>query len=380
MNREAHPLNSIALLATGDEIIDGDILNSNAQEIALRLVSHGMQVGMHLTVGDNLTEMRTAISFLLQHHRALIITGGLGPTTDDLTRYALAEVLNRELAFDESTWQRIVDRLNKLGYHAPPENNRQQALFPEHAVIIPNTHGTAAGCMLKEGEHFIFMLPGPPFECLPMIDKVILPALKIAAFEQVQYHAKWLLFNVSEGQVAEEFEELTKRFDCTTGYRVCYPYLEIKLHSKNENDFNHLVPLIEKTFFSHMIEDGKHTAVELLKKKLLTLEYPLTILDSATGGSLEATLKTPENYTKLYFHSDKNQTEMISDHTVRITGLKDFWEHKSANHTTLEIIYTNQNIIKPTKFTIPFRSNRVKLYAVEFICQKIFQYLNEAAN
>lgn len=376
MNRTTHPQNSIALLATGDEIINGDILNSNAQEIAQRLVSHGMQVGMHLTVSDNLADMRAAISFLLQHHRALIITGGLGPTSDDLTRYALAEVLNRELIFDESTWQRIIDRLDKLGYHTPPENNRQQALFPEQAIIIPNTHGTAAGCMLKDDEHFIFMLPGPPFECFPMVDKVVLPALKIAAFEQLDYHAKWLLFNVSEGQIAEELEELTKRFDCTTGYRVCYPYLEIKLHSRNEKDFNHLMPLIEKTFSSHMIEDGKKTAVELLKKKLLTIESPLTIMDSATGGSLEASLKTPENHTKLHFCSDKIKTE-TADRTIRITGLKDFWENKSVNHTTLEIIYMHQNIIKPTKFTIPFRSNRVKLYAVEFICQKIYQYLNE---
>ena len=146
MNRNTHLLHSVALLATGDEIINGDILNSNAQEIAQKLVEHGIQVGMHLTVGDNSAEIRAAISFLLQHHRALIITGGLGPTTDDLTRYALAEVLNRELLFDEPTWQRIVDPLNKLGYTVPPENNRQQALFPEHAVIIPNVHGTAAGC------------------------------------------------------------------------------------------------------------------------------------------------------------------------------------------------------------------------------------------
>ena len=82
------------------------------------------------------------------------------------------------------------------------------------------------------------------------------------------------------------------------------------------------------------------------------------------------------NHNKIYFCSDKNKVE-ITDCTIRVTGLKDFWENNSVNHTTLEIIYMQQNIIKPTKFTIPFRSNRVKLYAVEFICQKIYQYLNE---
>jgi nicotinamide-nucleotide amidase len=375
MTRETHLQNSVALLATGDEIIDGDILNTNTQEIAQQLLSQGIQVGMHLTVGDNLSAIRLAISFLLQHHRGLIITGGLGPTTDDLTRYALAEALNRELIFDEPTWERIVNRLTQLGYGTPPENNRQQALFPENAVIIPNSKGTASGCILKENEHFIFMLPGPPFECFPMMEKVVLPALKIADFQQVQYHAKWLLFNVSEGTIAEEMEELTKHFDdCTTGYRVCYPYLEIKLNSSNQEHFNDLVPTIEKAFSPYMIEDGKQTASELLKKKLLTLEHPLTIIDTATGGSLEATLKTPDNHTKLNFYSDISPVK-TSGIIVRIQGLKDFWEQHQVHHTVLEITFTNENVITPAKFTIPFRSNRVKLYAVEFISQKIFQYL-----
>jgi nicotinamide-nucleotide amidase len=376
MTRDILSKNRIALLATGDEIINGDILNTNAQDIANKLLSLGMQTGTHMTVGDNLTEIKSAIRFLLQHHRALIITGGLGPTTDDLTRYALAEALNRELIFDESTWEWIVDRLAKLGYNTPPENNRQQALFPEGAVIIPNGNGTASGCILKEEEHLIFMLPGPPLECLSMIDKVVLPALSIAEFQEVSYHANWFLFGVSEGHIAEQLEKMVKRFDCTTGYRVCYPYVEIKLHSNNESDFQTLVPLVEKELSSYMIEDGKQTASDLLKRKLLTLNQPITIIDLATGGSLEATIKTPETHTKLNFVSEiKTNTSEISEIIVQISGLDDFWEHQSVNSTTLEIIFTDQNVIKPGKFTLPNRGSRIKLYAVEFICQKIYHYL-----
>lgn len=375
MTRETTSKNRIALLATGDEIIQGDILNTNAQEIAQKLFSHGMQVGMQMTVGDHLTEIKNAIRFLLQTHRALIITGGLGPTTDDLTRYALAEALNRELIFDEATWNWIIDRFNTLGYSTPPENNRQQALFPEEAVIIPNNNGSAAGCILKEDEHLIFMLPGPPLECMPMIDKVVLPALEIANFPEVLYHAKWLLFGVSEGHIAEQLEEIIKHHDCTTGYRVCYPYVEIKLHSTNEIDFHKLVPLVEKEFSAYMIEDGKQTASELLKRKLLTLNQPLTIMDLATGGSLETTIRTRETNEKLHFVSELH-TKNASPWAVSITGLNDFWQHKQATHTVLEMTFTHHSDVKSEKFTIPYRGSRVKLYAVEFICQKIYHYLD----
>lgn len=103
----------VAILATGDEICNGDIANSNSQEIAQRLFSHGIHVGTHMTVADNLTDLETAMQFLLRNHRALIMTGGLGPTSDDLTRQALSHVLQRQLIFDEPTWQTIVARLRK---------------------------------------------------------------------------------------------------------------------------------------------------------------------------------------------------------------------------------------------------------------------------
>lgn len=172
MNRHfASTSNKIALLATGDEISNGDILNSNAQIIAQTLTKHGMRIGMHMTVVDNTPEIVQALTFLLQTHRAVIMTGGLGPTSDDLTRYALSEVVGQPLVFDEATWNAICDRFKLLGYAGePPAGNHQQALFPKGATIITNPNGTAAGCAVQYREQFIFMLPGPPFECLPMVD------------------------------------------------------------------------------------------------------------------------------------------------------------------------------------------------------------------
>lgn len=368
----------VALLATGDEICNGDVVNSNSQVIAQRLFNKGIYVGTHMTVADQLTELETAITFLLLNHKGLVITGGLGPTSDDLTRQALSHVLQRQLIFDETTWQAIIERLNRFGYQTPPESNRQQALFPEGATIIPNPNGTAAGCMVKNGEQFIFMLPGPPAECIPMVDSFVLPALKSNHFQQLKHYDKWLLFGVSEAEIAEKLDLLAQPFDCMTGYRYWYPYIEFKLHSNNQEDFATLVPLIEKAIAPYLIGDGKYTASELLKKKIVTLDFPIVICDTATGGLLESILKTPETYSRLLFNSElPNTPETLQ---IKISGLKEFWQQENnTTNSTLEITFQYNNQQSTNKTTIPFRGHRIKQYAVEFIAWQVYDYLASRA-
>jgi nicotinamide-nucleotide amidase len=370
------PLSSrlIALLATGDEICNGDILNSNSQEIAQRLFSHGMQVGTHLTVADNLADLETAMNFLLQNHQALITIGGLGPTSDDLTRQALSHVLQRPLVFDEPTWQSIVKRLDRFGIHTPPENNRQQALFPKDAVIIPNPNGTAAGCMVQEAEKFIFMLPGPPAECLPMFDNAVLSILKNNQFQQIPYYKKWLLFNISEAEIAEKLDTLAEPFECTTGYRFCYPYIECKLYSTNAKDFTALVPLIEKIIAPYIIGDAQQTASDLLKKKIPTLHFPVIISDIATGGLLESLLRIPETNSHINFSYQSHPAPEALQ--IKITGLEEFWQQKTdPTHTKLEIHLVQHHQSTENKIDLSFRGPRIKQYAVELICKHILEYL-----
>lgn len=368
MPRENHFSHAIALLATGDEIINGDILNSNAQEIAQQLFNHSCQVQTHLVVPDDINQIERAILFLLQNHSAVIITGGLGPTSDDLTRYALAKALDLQLIFDQPTWDGIVQRLQRFGYKIPPANNRQQALFPENATIIPNPNGTAAGCVLHSNEKFIFMLPGPPSECMPMIERVVIPTLVKAGFQKSLYHDKWLLFSVSEGKIAEEMDQLLKPFECVTGYRLCYPYLEFKIASTQQENFTAAIPVIEKNIAPYMIGNGKKTASVLLKNKLPELKTVLTIRDFATGGLLEATIKTPATYSYLDFGNENPQIE--------IQGLEEYWHSKTTelNQSHLKITFTDKEKKDVLETKIPFRDDRVKLYAVEFICWKILEF------
>ncbi|HSW69845.1 MAG TPA: competence/damage-inducible protein A [Gammaproteobacteria bacterium] len=362
----------IALLATGDEISNGDILNTNSQEIAHRLFKHSMRVGNHIVTSDAIADIEQAILFLLTSHNALIITGGLGPTSDDLTRYALSNAVNRSLIFDGPTWEEIVTRLKRFGYDNPPLSNQQQALFPEGANIIANTNGTAAGCMLEQENKYIFMLPGPPFECLPMFEQAVLPALKKAGFSELEYHQSWLLFGVSEGQIAEELDALVKPYGtCMTGYRLFYPYVEFKIHTYNKSDFEKLIPRIEKTIHPYILNDGQKTASEILRTQLEKLNFTLKICDLATGGLLESILKTPQTYSQLSF--------VCHAETVHVTirGLDEFWNGSDSTQTTLIIDFNWDNKQETIESIIPFRGYRVKQYAVEFVCWKILKNIKK---
>lgn len=367
MQRDERSSHLVALLATGEEIRNGDILNTNAQEIAARLFNHGIQVGMHMVTGDKIAEIEAAIHFLLSNHRALIITGGLGPTSDDLTRYALSNALNKELILNEALCNDIFNRLKSLGYEKPPETNRQQALFPESATIIENPNGTAAGCYIEENNQIIFMLPGPPIECLPMVDEIVLPILKKNDFQKILFHQKWLLFGVSEGQIAEELDAIAQPYQCMTGYRLWYPYIEFKIYSNHQDDFNELIPRIEAAIAPYIIYDGKYSASDYLKQLLTTSDLTLNIRDEATGGLLETTLKAPETI---------HAFQSAGDLQIEVKGLNEFWHKISSTKTEIEINFAYKGKTKQIKKEIPLRGMRVKIFAVEYVCRKVGQLLS----
>ena len=148
---------SIAFLATGDEIVVGDILNTNAQSMAQTLFHEQMHVTEHRIVRDDEAHITQTILSLLENNDALIITGGLGPTTDDRTRFALAKALQKPLELHEDIWQAIINHLAKrYGLTNIPISNQQQALFPSDAQILENPNGTAAGCYCRVNNKFIF--------------------------------------------------------------------------------------------------------------------------------------------------------------------------------------------------------------------------------
>jgi len=173
-------INSAEILCVGTELLMGDIVNTNAAYISGRLASMGINQYYQAVVGDNPTRLERCIKASLERCDLIIMTGGLGPTYDDLTKETAARLMNRRLIMHE----RSLERMKAYFIHrnvTMADTNIKQAMMPEGSVIFDNNNGTAPGLALEDTERgkIIIMLPGPPSEMVPMFRDSVEPYLRV---------------------------------------------------------------------------------------------------------------------------------------------------------------------------------------------------------
>ncbi len=166
-----------AILTVGDELICGYRLDTNSQAISRRLSLLPVEVVLHLSVGDDMGAIQRGLDFALEAADMVVVTGGLGPTEDDLTRQAVAARFGLELVEDAEALNRILERFARYG-RVMPASNRVQAQVPAGSTVIYNDRGTAAGFYLKRGGKHIFVTPGIPDEMEGMLEGFIVPKLQ----------------------------------------------------------------------------------------------------------------------------------------------------------------------------------------------------------
>ena len=170
---------NVVVINTGTELLLGSVLNTHLNFIAREIFPLGLRVTRQVTVPDG-TVIRDAIAEALQGGGIVFVTGGLGPTTDDVTREVAAELLGLKLQRDEEVAEMITRRLRTRGF---PMTDRilRQAEVPEGAIVLPNVNGTAPGLHLARGGFDLFLLPGPPRELEPMFRDSVMPILRAIA-------------------------------------------------------------------------------------------------------------------------------------------------------------------------------------------------------
>lgn len=323
---------TLAILATGDEIIHGDTLNTNGHYIAKALSSDGVPLGLHVTCSDKEQDLADSIAFLAQNHSVIVSIGGLGPTSDDRTRFAFAQYFGLELVEYPDALAHIQARLKRANLPFD-DGNRLQALFPPHSTILPNPNGTAMGCIFLAHDKLIVLLPGPPRECLPMFNDYVLPRLQETQHSQKKL-LSWQLFGVAEGQVASMLEQALKGIDCNLGYRLDTPYLEFKVRCASET-VEKVRDIVEPIVASLIISPPKQKASTLLRERLILMKEPVVIVDKATGGVLETLLRCPENAGVVNFYNMNNAKLYFE-----INGLEAYWDSdKEATMTDVLMKY-----------------------------------------
>jgi len=266
---------TISLIATGNEILSGDIQDVNCFHFSKIISQLGGEVCQHIHVSDDTQDIESALRLALNRSDAVIITGGLGPTSDDRTRYAVSNVTKRGLEFQNQAWEHVVKRLES--FHLPvSDSNKQQALFPKNATLFPNENGTAFGCYVFCQGKIVFMLPGPPKESFPIFEKHILNILEKNNFMHKQSIFKWLTLGLIEGDISMKIDRLIKDYDCQIGYRWSYPYLEIKIILDAEQVNEQLLAVIETILENHTVSysgndsfQGLRDALELCENEIL---------------------------------------------------------------------------------------------------------------
>ncbi len=222
------------ILSVGNELTTGQTVDTNSAWLARKLTARGIAPAGHVTIGDDRTAVTDAIRQAAQSARLLLVTGGLGPTPDDVTRQALADAMGAKLVLDEAQLSRMETFFRRRTREMRPIN-RMQAMAPAGAELLDNTCGTAPGIAAKIGEAQVFVLPGVPYEMRAMFEQSVAPRLPRGG--GVILHRIVRLFGQGESDFAETLRDvLTDRGPVVVGTTVAAGLVSIRILSRAETD------------------------------------------------------------------------------------------------------------------------------------------------
>lgn len=283
------------ILSVGTELLMGNIVNTNAQYISEKLCDLGINCYFQTTVGDNHDRLVAAVETALSRADILILTGGLGPTADDLTKETIADAFGRELVLDPASEQHIHARFARMGREMTP-NNLKQAMFPRGGIILPNPNGTAPGCIVEEGEKAAILLPGPPKEMAPMFDASVMPYLEKRSGHMLVSHVV-RVFGMGESEAEYRLRTLMERQSNPT----IAPYAlsgEMKLRvtarcksaEEGERMMAPLIDEIKETLGSVVYSIDDQELHEVCAALLREHGATLAVAESCTGGMIASKL------------------------------------------------------------------------------------------
>ncbi len=279
------------IIAVGTELLLGDILNTNAQFLSQQLSLLGIDVYYQQVVGDNPQRLKEVIRQAIDRSDVVILSGGLGPTDDDLTKETAAECLGLPLYFDEG----VMEEMTRYLKGRVPPANKKQAYIPQGAAIIHNNYGTAPGIIAEQNGKIIVLLPGPPRELEPLFLEQVAPYLRKRS-EFIMKSKVLRLFGSGESAIAASVKDLMDSANPTLA-----PYakdseviLRITAKAKNETEADKLIADMQakvservgQYIYSNDDEEMKHVVYRMLSERSMTI----AAAESCTAGMFTAML------------------------------------------------------------------------------------------
>ena len=283
----------LEMICTGEEVLAGQIVDTNAAWVADILMEQGIEMQRRITVGDRLADLVEAFKERSQYADVIIVNGGLGPTTDDMSAQAMALAKGEPLLENKEWSQHIRDWFAKNN-RIMPESNLKQAMLPESAIMVDNPVGTACGFRVKLNNAWLFFTPGVPFELKQMIHEQFIPFIKQTYHLDEKVKLKKLLtLGAGESALAQIIEPLAVPAGITVGYRSSMPHIEIKLFARGEAaiaELPNFTQLVKERIGESVVAEDYPTLAEALHHKLLSTQYTLALAESCTGGMIASQL------------------------------------------------------------------------------------------
>lgn len=280
------------ILTIGDEVLRGEIVDSNKAYLAEQLLTLDVECHHQVSVRDDPADIKDALRGAVERSDVILVSGGLGPTRDDLTTEVLAATFGRELILDEESLEAIRAFFHGVGREMS-ENNAKQAYFPRGAEVLPNPEGTAPGFLIEEAGSVIFCLPGVPRELRRMMEEQVLPRLerrRAPGREGVSRARLLRTFGIGESSLDRELQDLASESDLSLGFRTAFPdnYLRpvargVTLEAA-EARLEELVGALRKRLGSLIYGEGDDSLPVVVGRLLKERGFRLAVAESCTGG------------------------------------------------------------------------------------------------
>ncbi|MDU4860811.1 MAG: competence/damage-inducible protein A [Terrisporobacter othiniensis] len=340
------------IITVGTEILLGDIINTNTHYLSNELANMGVDVYYQITVGDNENRLLNQLEESFRRSDLVVLTGGLGPTQDDLTKEVCAKYFNLNMEFHQPSWDKIIEIHNKMK-RTPTENNKKQAYFPVDSIILPNEYGTAPGCIMEKDNKTIIVMPGPPREMKPMFDNFVKPFLQKNS-EDILKSKVIRIIGVGESKVENDLLDLIqKQVNPTIATYAKDGECTVRITAKGktvEEVEKSILPVVKeiKNRFKETVYGEDETTIEdEVAKILVKNNLTISVAESCTGGMVSSYLINYPGISSVFMEgcvTYSNQAKMkslnVKEETLNSVGAvseqcaKEMAEGVAARHNT----------------------------------------------
>jgi nicotinamide-nucleotide amidase len=320
------------VLSIGTELTRGELVNSNAAWLGAELTALGFEVSEHTAVDDDVDRIVETLRRLAARARVIVTTGGLGPTTDDVTTAAVAAALGVALVRDDASLEHIRRRIERAGRTLTP-TNAKQADFPADAEILPNPVGTAPGFAVRLGECVAYFMPGVPAEMKRMFEDQVARRIRDLAPNNL-HQSRLRTFGLPESVVGEKLAGVEAAYPGTTiGYRAHFPEIEVKVlaratsHTAAQELCDRATVDVRARLGAYVYGEAEDTFGGVVGRALRSRGWTLAIAESCTGGLVGHMLTREPGASEFllldavtYANSAKSRVLGVDEETIRWHG------------------------------------------------------------